>query len=72
MDFKNLLPMIKSTFKDISFFGVFNWNTFHSQTQKYVEIISTPDFTDQNEPKGEPHENEFWVFSNSEMNVTNS
>ena len=29
-------------------------------------------FTDRNEPKGEPHENEFWVFSNSEMNVTNS
>ena len=24
-------------------------------------------FTDQNEP----HENEFWVFLNSEMNVTN-
>ena len=29
-------------------------------------------FTDQNGPKGGPHENEFWVFSNSEMNVTNS
>ena len=29
-------------------------------------------FTDQNESKGGPHENEFWVFSNTEMNVTNS
>ena len=29
-------------------------------------------FTDQNELKGEPYENEFWVFSNSEMNATNS
>ena len=28
-------------------------------------------FTDQKGPKGGPHENEFWVFSNSEMNVTN-
>ena len=28
-------------------------------------------FTDQNGPKGGPIENEFWVFSNSEMNVTN-
>ena len=28
-------------------------------------------FTDQNGPKGGPHENEFFVFSNSEMNVTN-
>ena len=24
-------------------------------------------FTDQSGPKGEPHENEFWVFSNSEI-----
>ena len=29
-------------------------------------------FTDQNGPKGGLHENEFWVFSNSEMNITNS
>ena len=27
-------------------------------------------FTDQNRPKGGPHENGFWVFSNSEMNAT--
>ena len=27
-------------------------------------------FIDQNLSKGEPHENEFWVFSNSEINVT--
>ena len=27
--------------------------------------------TDQNGPKGGPHKNEFWVFLNSEMNVTN-
>ena len=29
-------------------------------------------FTDQNGPKGGPQESEFLVFSNSEMNVTNS
>ena len=29
-------------------------------------------FPEQNGPKGGPYENEFWVFSNSEMNVTNS
>ena len=29
-------------------------------------------FTDQNEPKGGPHENQLCVFSNSEVNVTNS
>ena len=28
-------------------------------------------FTDQNGPMGEPHENEFWAFSNSEVNITN-
>ena len=28
-------------------------------------------FTDQNGPKEGPHENEIWVFSYSEMNVTN-
>ena len=28
--------------------------------------------TDQNGPKEGPLENEFWVFSNSEMNITNS
>ena len=27
--------------------------------------------TDQNGPKRGPHENEFWVFPNAEMNVTN-
>ena len=27
-------------------------------------------FTDQNGPKGGPHENKFRVFSNSEMNIT--
>ena len=27
-------------------------------------------FTGQNGPKGGPHENEFWVFSNSEVNIT--
>ena len=26
---------------------------------------------DQNGPKGKPHENEFGLFSNSDMNVTN-
>ena len=34
--------MTKSTFKDISFLGVLNWITIHSQTEKYVEIISSP------------------------------
>ena len=31
-------------------------------------------YTDRNGPKGPdgPHENEFWVLSNSEMNITNS
>ena len=27
--------------------------------------------TDQNGTKGGPHENEFWLFSNRKMNVTN-
>ena len=27
-------------------------------------------FTGQNGPKGGPHENKFWVFSNSEVNIT--
>ena len=34
--------MIESTFKDISFTGVFSWVTGHIQTEKYVEIISIP------------------------------
>ena len=43
MDVKNPFPLTKSTFKDIQFFGVLNWVTFHSQTEKKnVEIISTP------------------------------
>ena len=29
-------------------------------------------FTGKNGPKSGPHENKFWVLSNSEMNVTNS
>ena len=29
-------------------------------------------FTDQNGPKGGAHENEFWLFSNTKINVTNS
>ena len=29
-------------------------------------------FTSQNGPKGGPHENEFWLVSNTKMNVTNS
>ena len=28
-------------------------------------------FTDQNGSKGGPHENEFWLFSNTKINVTN-
>ena len=34
--------MTKKTFKDISFLEVLNWVTVHSQTEKCVEIISTP------------------------------
>ena len=34
MDVKNPFPLTKSTFKDIQFFGVLNWVTFHSQTEK--------------------------------------
>ena len=34
--------MIKSTFNDISFLEVFNWITFHNQSEEYVEIIYTP------------------------------
>ena len=34
--------MTKSTFKDILFLKVLNWVTVHGQTEKYVEIISTP------------------------------
>ena len=29
-------------------------------------------FTDQNGPKGGPHKNKFWLFSNTKMNVTSS
>ena len=28
-------------------------------------------FADQNGPKGGPHENEFWHFSNTKLNITN-
>ena len=42
VDIKKQVPMTKSAFKDISFLGVLNWVTIHSQTEKYVEIISTP------------------------------
>ena len=39
VDFKKQVPMTKSAFKDISFLGVLNWVTIHSQTEKYVEIF---------------------------------
>ena len=29
------------------------------------------DFRNQNGSKGGPHENEFWLFSNTKMNITN-
>ena len=29
-------------------------------------------FTDQNGSKEGPHENKFWLFSNTKMNVTNT
>ena len=34
--------MTKSTFQNVSFLGVLNWVTVHSQTDKCVEIISAP------------------------------
>ena len=34
--------MAKSTFKGISFLVVLNFVAVHSQTKKYLEIISTP------------------------------
>ena len=47
--------------------------------EKYDQLPESVDFcqnlryfTDQNGPKGRPHKNEFWVFSNTKMNVTNS
>ena len=39
---KNPFLMTKSTFQDVSFLGVLNWVTVHSQTDKCVEIISAP------------------------------
>ena len=39
---KTSLPITKNTFQDISFSEGLNWVTVHSQTEKYVEIISTP------------------------------
>ena len=34
--------MTKSIFADISFLEVLNWVKVHSQTEKCVDIISTP------------------------------
>ena len=34
--------MTKIIFKDISFLGMLKWVTVHIQTEKCVEIISTP------------------------------
>ena len=42
VDIKNPFSMSKNTFKDITVLGVLNWVAIHSQTEKYVEIISTP------------------------------
>ena len=42
MDIKNPFPMSKSTFQDNSFLAVLNWVAVHSQTKKYLEVISTP------------------------------
>ena len=35
------------------------------------QCIKLRHFTDHNGSKGGPHENEFWPFSNTKMNVTN-
>ena len=40
-----------------------------------ISQLSLPNFryfADQNGPKGWPHENEFWHFPNTKMNITNS
>ena len=42
VDMKISFPIIKSTFKDIYFFGALNWVTVHNQTEKYVEIVYMP------------------------------
>ena len=42
MNIKSPFPMNKSTFKDVSFLTVLNRVTVHSQTEKYMDIISTP------------------------------
>ena len=42
VDIKSPFTMIISTFKGISFFGVLNWVTVHSQIAKCVRVISTP------------------------------
>ena len=42
VDIKNSFSMIKTTFKYIFILKVLNWVTDHSQTEKYVEIISAP------------------------------
>ena len=42
MGIKNPFPITKTTLKNISFLGVLNWVTDHSQTDKCVEIISAP------------------------------
>ena len=41
MNTKNPFPMTKSIFNDISVLEVLNWVTVYSQTEKYVENIST-------------------------------
>ena len=45
------------------------------QDKTLISQLSPPKFryfTDQNGPKGGPHENKFWQLSNTKMNIANS
>ena len=57
-------------------FTFLNVNVFWIERNKVlIPQLSPPKFRsfgDQNGPKGGPHENEFWKFSNTKMNITNS
>ena len=57
---------------DICIQGVYFVEKYDELSQSVASGQKLRYFTDQNGPKGGPYENEFWVLSDSEMNVTNS
>ena len=57
---------------DICIQGVYFVEKYDELSQSVASGQKLRYFTDQNGPKRGPHENEFWVLSDSEMNVTNS